>query len=191
MTERTNLHLLAFVGMPGAGKTEAVDYVASKGWPKVYFGGIMYGEMEKAGIEITPESQQIFREQLREQKGKDFIAQRVLEEIDRLVQAGQRNIVLDGLYSWSEFKVLKHAYHHELEVVAVVAPRHVRHHRLANRPVRPFTEDEAMHRDYTEIENIEKGGPIAIADHYVINDGGIDTLHKKIDDIMQRETFAE
>ncbi len=191
MTEYQNLRLLAFVGMPGAGKTEAVDYVASKGWPKIYFGGIMYGEMQKAGVEITPASQQIFREQLRAERGKDFIAQRAVEEIAKLVQAGQHTIVLDGLYSWSEFKVLKHAYHHELEVVAIVAPRHIRHHRLANRPERPFTEEEAMHRDYTEIENIEKGGPIAIADHYIINDGDIETLHKKIDDIMQSDTFAE
>lgn len=190
MTERTDIRLLAFVGMPGAGKTEAVDYIASKGWPKIYFGGIMYNEMTKAGIEITPASQQVFREQLRADKGKDFIAQLALEEITKLIESGQHNIVLDGIYSWSEFKTIKHAYHHELEVVAVVAPRRVRHHRLANRPERPFTEDEAMHRDYTEIENIEKGGPIAIADHYIINDVSIEDLHHKIDDIMHG-TFAE
>lgn len=190
MTERTNIRLLALVGMPGAGKTEAVEYVSSKGWPKVYFGGIMYNEMEKAGIQITPASQQLFREQLREQNGKDYIAQKAIEEIERLVNAGQHQIVIDGLYSWTEFKTLKHAYHHELEVIAVVAPRRVRHRRLASRPERPFTEDEAMHRDYTEIENIEKGGPIAIADHYIINDSDLVTLHQKVDDIMAG-TFAE
>lgn len=189
MIERTNIRLLALVGMPGAGKTEAVEYLCSKGWPKIYFGGIMYAEMEKAGIPITPASQQIFREQLRQQKGMDFITTRAIESIDKLITAGQRNIVLDGLYSWSEYKTLKRAYHHELEVVAVVAPRRTRHHRLANRPERPFTTDEAMHRDFTEIENIEKGGPIAIADHYIINDGGLDALHQKIDDIMSG-TFA-
>ena len=191
MIEQTNMRLLALVGMPGAGKTEAVDYIASKGWPKVYFGGIVYEEMDKAGIEITPESQQAFREQLRAQKGKDYIARRAIEEIRKLIAAGQHNIVLDGVYSWSEYKALKHEFHHEFEVVAVVAPKHIRHHRLANRPERPFTEEEAIHRDFTEIENIEKGGPIAIADHYVVNDGNLDDLHKKIDDIMQRGTFAE
>lgn len=191
MIEQTNMRLLALVGMPGAGKTEAVEYIASKGWPKVYFGGIVYEEMDKAGIEITPESQQAFREQLRAQKGKDYIARRAIEEIRKLIAAGQHNIVLDGVYSWSEYKALKHEFHHEFEVVAVVAPKHIRHHRLANRPERPFTEEEAIHRDFTEIENIEKGGPIAIADHYVVNDSSLDDLHKKIDDIMQRGTFAE
>lgn len=191
MIEQTNMRLLALVGMPGAGKTEAVEYIASKGWPKVYFGGIVYEEMDKAGIEITPESQQAFREQLRAQKGKDYIARRAIEEIRKLIAAGQHNIVLDGVYSWSEYKALKHEFHHEFGVVAVVAPKHIRHHRLANRPKRPFTEEEAIHRDFTEIENIEKGGPIAIADHYVVNDGSLENLHKKIDDIMQRDTFAE
>lgn len=191
MIEKTNIRLLALVGMPGAGKTAAVDYIANKGWPKVYFGGIVYDEMTKAGIEITAESQQAFREQLRALKGKDYIARRAIEEIRRLITAGQHNVVLDGVYSWSEYKALKHEFHHEFEVIAIVAPRHVRHYRLANRPERPFTEDEAMHRDFTEIENIEKGGPIAIADHYVVNIGSMDDLHHKIDDIMQRGTFAE
>lgn len=191
MTERNDIHLVGFVGMPGAGKTEAVQYLVNKDWPKIYLGGLMYAEMDKAGVEITPLSQQIFREQLRAEHGKDFLAQLALQQVERLINAGQKNIVVDGIYSWSEFKVFKHQYHSELNIIAIVAPRHLRHHRLANRPERPFTENEAMHRDYTEIENMEKGGPIAIADHYIVNDSDIDTLHKKIDDIMQHETFAE
>lgn len=46
-----------------------------------------------------------------------------------------------------------------------------------------------MKRDYTEIKNIEKGGPIAIADHYIINDETLDVLHEKIDSIL-RGTFC-
>ena len=190
MTERDDIRLIAFVGMPGAGKTEAVDYLVKKGWPNIYFGVIMYDEMAKAGIEVTAESQQIFREQLREREGKDFIAKRAVERINNLLEAGQRNIVLDGVYSWSEYKMLKSEFHKALEVIAIVAPRRVRHRRLANRSERPFTADEAMKRDYTEIENIEKGGPIAIADHYIINDETLDVLHEKIDSIM-RGTCAE
>lgn len=190
MTERNDVRLLAFVGMPGAGKTEAVEYLVQQGWPNIYFGGIMYDEMNKAGIEITAESQQIFREQLREREGKDFIAKRAIERINNLLEAGQRNIVLDGLYSWSEYRLLKSEFHKYLEVIAIVAPRRVRHRRLAARPERPFTAEEALKRDFTEIENIEKGGPIAIADHYIINDETLGVLHAKIDSIMSG-TFAE
>lgn len=92
----------------------------------------------EAGVEITAESQQIFREQLRQREGKEFIAKRAIERINNLLEAGQRNIVLDGLYSWSEYRLLKSEFHKMLEVVAIVAPRKVRHQRLANRPERPL-----------------------------------------------------
>jgi len=190
MVSQSDIRLVGVVGMPGAGKTEAVEYITAKGWPKVYFGGFMYDEMRKRGIEITPESQQLFREDFRAREGNDIFARRAIEEISRLSAAGQHQVVLDGLYSWSEYRTLKHAYHSMLEVIAIVAPRHLRHHRLANRPERPFTEEESTMRDYTEIENIEKGGPIAIADHYIINDGELDELHKKIDDVLAG-AFAE
>lgn len=190
MVSQSDIRLVGVVGMPGAGKTEAVEYITAEGWPKVYFGGFMYAEMTKRGIGITPESQQLFREDFRAREGNDVFARRAIEEISRLSAAGQHRIVLDGLYSWSEYRALKHTYHASLEVIAIVAPRHLRHHRLANRSVRPFTEEESTMRDYTEIENIEKGGPIAIADHYIINDGDLDELHKKIDDVIAG-AFAE
>lgn len=181
MSEPRNATLVAVVGMPGAGKTETVSYFTKNDWPKIYFGGIVYKEMETAGIEVTAESQQKFREELREQRGKDFIALQAIEQINNLVNAGEYNIVLDGLYSWSEYKALKSAFPGQLKVIAVVAPREIRHRRLASRPERPFTADEATTRDWSEIENIEKGGPIAMADHYIINDGTLEELHEKIE----------
>lgn len=188
-TQHQNAKILAFVGLPGAGKTEAVEYVTSKGHPKVYGGGVMYDAMRAAGIEITPESQQIFREQLREREGKDFIARRSGEQMEHLIDSGNHRIVFDGLYTWPEYKYLKHEFPGELIVVAVVAPRHLRHHRLTNRPDRPFTADEATQRDWAEIENLEKGGPIAIADHYIINDSSLENLYTKIDAILTDVDF--
>lgn len=189
MIERANIRLIAFVGMPGAGKTEAVNYLVQQGWPRIYMGGILYDEMNKAGAEVTPESQQIFREELRAREGKDYIARIALQNIRNLLEAGQKNIVIDGVYSWTEYRTFKHEYH-QMEAVAIVAPRSLRHRRLASRPERPFTPQQAMTRDFTEIENMEKGGPIAVADHYIINDGSLEDLHRKIDAIMEG-AFAE
>ena len=104
-------------------------------------------------------------------------------------QTNQRRLVFDGLYTWTEYKALKHEFPGELTVVAVVAPKHIRHHRLTQRPIRPLTIEEANHRDWAEIENIEKGGPIAIADYYIDNSGDRNTLHREIDDILKRVEF--
>jgi dephospho-CoA kinase len=191
MTDRPNVKLVAFVGLPGAGKSSAVEYLTEKGYPKVYFGGIIYQAMNDAGIEITWESQQTFREEIREREGKDFVVKRVIKQIHDLIGAGQHHIVLDGLYTWTEYKLLKHEFPGELTVVAVVAPRHLRHHRLTERAERPMTVKEAADRDWEEIEHLEKGGPIAIADHYIINDSDLEHLHEQIDTELEHIRFYE
>ncbi|MBC7764702.1 AAA family ATPase [Microbacteriaceae bacterium] len=173
--------IIAFVGLPGAGKSEAVDYLTSKGYPKVYFGGVVLDAMTDAGLEHTEENEKPFRETLREKEGKDFVVKRIITQLHDLIDSGQRRIVADGLYTWTEYKALKHEFPGELTVVAIVAPKHVRHHRLSMRPIRPLTIEEANARDWAEIENLEKGGPIAIADHFIANDKDLDALHAAVD----------
>ena len=181
--------IIAFVGLSGAGKSEATDYICEKGYPKIYFGGILYKAMEEAGIEITPESQQKFREEIREKEGKDFVVKRAIDQARKLIESGQNHIILDGLYTWTEYRILKREFPGEMIVIAVVAPKKLRHRRLAIRPERPFTQEEADKRDWAEIENLEKGGPIAIADHYVMNDSDLENLHKQIDVILEEIEF--
>ena len=188
--EQRDVHIMAFVGLAGAGKSSAVDYLTEKGYPKVYFGGIIYGAMNDAGIEITPESQQAFREAIREKEGKDFVVKRAIKQVHDLIESGQKHILLDGLYTWTEYRLLKHEFPGELSVVAIVAPKRVRHRRLAVRPERPFTDAEANERDWSEIEHLEKGGPIAIADHYIVNASDLDALHERIDEIIQETGFT-
>ena len=189
MTHHDNVKILAFVGLAGSGKSSAVDYLTAKNFPKIYFGGILYEEMRSEGIEITPESQQKFREEIRAREGKDFIVKRAIAQVNKLIEAGQHRILLDGLYTWTEYKLLLHEFPGMLDVVAIVAPKQLRHRRLANRPDRPFTQREATERDWTEIENLEKGGPIAIADHYVINDGNLAEFHERVDVVLDEIDF--
>lgn len=186
-----NIKILAIVGLTGAGKTEAVEYVTSKQFPKVYFGGVVIQAVKDAGLDVTPENEQMMREKLRQDEGKDVIVKRIIKQLQELIEAGQKRIVADGLYTWTEYKALKHAFPGSVELIAVVAPRHLRYRRLAQRPVRPFTWDEAETRDWSEIENLEKGGPIAIADHYIINHGTVDELHQKIEAILEKNNFAK
>lgn len=190
MTTQKQARILAFVGLTGSGKSEAVHYVTEKGYPKVYFGSVILGAMKDEGIEWTETNEKEFREQIREREGKDFVVKRIIDEIHRLIAAGQHYIVADGLYTWTEYKALKHEFPGELTVVAVVAPKHLRHHRLTLRPVRPLTVEEASQRDWAEIENLEKGGPIAIADYFVHNHKDINYLEQQLDAILTDTGFA-
>lgn len=191
MKHTTNTKIVAFVGLTGSGKSSAVEYLTSKGYPKVYFGGVIYQAMEEAGIVRTAESETKFREEIREREGKDFVVNRIVTQIRDLINAGQHRIVADGIYTWTEYKMMKREFPGELTVFAVVAPKHLRHHRLTTRPERPYTLEEANQRDWAEIENLEKGGPIAIADHYIINNGNIDHFHDQIDTELEHIKFYQ
>lgn len=191
MTTNSNVKIIALVGLAGSGKSSAVEYLTEKGYPKVYFGGVIYKAMEEAGIEVTWESQKTFREEIRKREGKDFVIRRIIKEIHNLIEAGQRRIVLDGLYTWSEYKILKKEFPGEVTVIAVVTPKHLRYARMAKRPERPMTSQEVDERDWSEIENLEKGGPIAIADYFIHNDSSLEKLHQQIDGVLEAIGFAK
>ena len=188
-----DVKILAVVGMSGSGKSTAIDYLIEKKIPKIYFGGIIYKAMAEAGIERTPdgESEKKFREEIREKEGKDFVVKRAIAEAINLIAAGQKRIVLDGVYTWSEYKILRKEFPTEMTVVAIVVPKALRRKRLAERPERPFNAQQAAERDRSEIENLEKGGPIAIADYYVDNSGTIKEFHENFAKLCKEIGFID
>ena len=179
-----NVKIIALVGMSGSGKSVAVDYLIEKNYPKVYFGGMILKEMEKRGIERTAESEKQFREKIRAEEGNDWVVRQVIAEVKDLINAGQKRIILDGVYSWTEYKTIKHEFPGCVTFIAIVAEKKLRYKRVAERVVRPFNAQEIRERDQSEIENLEKGGPIAAADYYILNDGTIDDLKKGLDRIL-------
>ena len=189
--ESKDVKILAIVGMAGSGKSTAIDYLTDKNIPKIYFGGIMYNAMKEVGVERTEdgESEKLFREKLRREEGKDFIVNRAIKEAHNLIRAGQKRIVLDGLYSWTEYKILRKEWPTEMTIVAIVAPKALRRKRLAERKDRPFNAQAAAERDRSEIENLEKGGPIAIADYYVDNSGTIEEFKQNFAALVDKIGF--
>lgn len=193
LMDNKDVKIVAVVGMSGSGKSTAIEYLTERGIPKVYFGGVIYKAMEEAGIPRTEdgESEKKFREEIRQKEGKDFVVKRVIESTKKLIEAGQKRIVLDGLYSWTEYKILRKEWPTEMTVVAITVPKALRRKRLAERPDRPFDAKASAERDRSEIENLEKGGPIAIADYYVDNSGTIPEFHERFANLMKEIGFIQ
>ena len=141
-------------------------------------------EVQRRGWEVNPGNEQIVREELRAQHGMAAMAALSLPRLQRAISQ-ERNIVIDGLYSFSEYQLLRAELAAPLLLLAVAAPRHLRYQRLASRPSRPLTPDEAMQRDIREIERLEKGGPIAMADYTLLNDGAVEGLLRDLDGLLR------
>lgn len=170
--------------MPGAGKSTLVDYLAEKNVPSVYFGGITVNEVKRRGLEVNEVNEKAVREELRATEGIGVMAQRIIPEIEKLFEAGNHVVVADGLYSWTEYKIFKDHFGDKAVIIAIAAPRKVRHARLENRPVRPLTDEQVTAREFAEIENIEKGGPIANADYTLLNNKDQANLIHQLDELL-------
>ena len=176
------MKVIAIVGMAGAGKSEVARVFEEHGFKKVRFGDITDEELKNRGLESNEENERYIRQQLREKHGMAAYAKLNLPRIDSSLKSS--NVVVDGLYSWEEYTLLKERYGERLSVLAVWALPATRHARLAHRAERPLTLEEAANRDKSEIENSNKGGPIAMADFTIVNDASLDELAKEAERVL-------
>lgn len=185
-----NQKIICVVGMTGSGKSEVSDKLVKAGFLYLRFGQITLDTIKERGLEVSEANERKIREDLRKEYGMAAFAVLNIPKIDKLLQSS--DVVADGLYSWSEYKVLKDKYGDAMRVLAVFAPPELRYERLEIRKVegdkdrrfRPLSKKEAKARDFSEIENLEKGGPIAMADFTLINAGTIEELNGKIKEIL-------
>ena len=184
-----SVKIIALVGLAGSGKSTATTYLKEKGYPSVYFGGVIIKALTDQNLEITPENEKKRRTKLREDFGKDVVVNKIVEQIQNLIKSGQKRIIADGLYTWTEYKILKKHFPTELKVIALVPPKNLRHKRISSRPERAMSLAEINDRDFNEIETLEKGGPIAIADYFIVNKGSNLRTRLKIDKILKEINF--
>ena len=177
------MKVVAIVGMNGSGKSEIARVFEKKGFARVRFGDITDKEIEKRGLALNEENERKIREQLRQEHGMAAYAKLNLPEIDSSLR--RSNVIVDGLYSWEEYKLLKEKYGDDLVIVAVYSSPRTRQQRLPHRQVRPLSPEESSNRDYNEIEKLHKGGPIAVADFTLVNEEiSMEELQKETEQLI-------
>ncbi len=181
ITKMVNL-AIAIVGMTNAGKTEVANFLRSKGFGYVRLGELTELKLNELNLPNNEENNRKVREKLREEYGNDAYAKLNFPNIKQLLK--QKDVVIDGMYSWSEYKFFKQNLKNFVTVAVYASPaiRYERaRHRLERSTKDYFKNLSPESRDYAEIENIEKGGPIAMAD-YTINNNveGIAHLKKEL-----------
>jgi len=178
------MKVASIVGMAGSGKSEVAGIFEQHGFVRIRFGDITDAEVEKRGLPLNEENERYIRELLRGELGMSAYAQLNLPRIDAALK--DSNAVIDGLYSWEEYAYLKDYYGKDFFVIAVWASPKTRYSRLKGRSRRGLTREEAASRDRAEIENLNKGGPIAMADFTLSNESSLRELSGEIERIISR-----
>ena len=169
--------VVAIVGMAGSGKSEVATVFEAHGYIRVRFGDATDGEMKKRSLSVCEANERICREELRQELGMAAYAIINQPRIDSALE--KSNVVADGLYSWEEYLSLKKYYGNRFALVAVYASPQTRYRRLADRSIRPLNSQDASSRDEAEIENLNKGGPIAMADYTLTNESDLEDLRRQ------------
>lgn len=162
------MKVIAFAGMPGAGKSVASGVARGLGITVLRLGDLTDEELKKQGLGRNEANERRVREGLRKEHGMDVYAKRVTEKADK--HANERVVVLDGVRSYDEYKFLKGKYEDSFVLASILAAPKTRHQRLGVRKVRSLTEDECVSRDEAELRNLDHGSTIAMGGYYIVNE---------------------
>ena len=177
------MKVVALVGMPGSGKSEVAKVFEANCYKTIRFGDVTDEEVKKRGLELNEKNEKSVREEMRALHGMAVYAVLNLPRIEAALKSS--DVVLDGLYSWEEYKYLVQELGKKFEIIAVWAPPRLRYSRLKQRKIRPLSPEQAKARDFAEIENVNKGGPIAMADYTISNDSTLESLIAQANNIIK------
>ena len=168
------MKVIAFCGLPGSGKTSAIESIKDLGYI-ITMGDIVRNEAKIRNLEYTGENLGKIAKELRKMGGQDIIAIKCVE----LIKSENKDIIfVDGIRSIAEIKIFRKFW--KFPLVAITVSEKIRFKRLfdRNRGDDPKTLSDLKLRDEREIE-FGLMEILSIADYTIINDTSIEELKEK------------
>jgi len=175
--------VVAFVGMPGSGKSTCISAASRElGIPVVSMGDCVREEALRRGVPLEKVNE--FAQLLRREEGPEAVAvltHRKLTELESEV------CLLDGVRSLDEVNYFRKRARIELIVVAIHASPRTRFERLRKRgrPDDPRDWSDFERRDLVEL-GWGLGNVIALADYMIVNEGSLDQLERSCIEVAKR-----
>lgn len=139
MSEHVHVKIILSVGLAGAGKTTATEYMTAKASRKSQAKHLPYATEHGASIYRNHEAnERSFITPPTSQGHAQFIEQYTLPHFRRLSILTKSHRHLDGSSSLEEYRALMAAFPGSVTTVAIVAPKHLRYG-LKKRPDHPLT----------------------------------------------------
>jgi dephospho-CoA kinase len=170
---------IAFTGMPGSGKTEAVKVAKETGLIIISMGNLVRDETKKRGLNLTDINLGKIADNMRKKHGMDIWAQKCLQKLSQI-----DFVIIDGIRNIEEVEVFKNNIKNFV-LVAIHSSPDTRYKRLffRQRLDNGIDKKELTHREKREL-SWGLGNVIAMADIVVINEGTLSEFKEKIHSIL-------
>ena len=180
------MRVVAFTGMPGAGKSVAVEVAKERGLPVLRMGDFIWEEVRRRGLPVTSSSVAEVAMQMRTDFGPGVWAEKT---VDRIRELKPQMAVIDGVRSEAELEVFRHRLGDDFTLVAIHASRPTRMKRLLTRGREDDIRDEGefLARDEREL-GWGIGRVIALADVMLLNEDTMPDLNTQVERVIELAT---
>jgi dephospho-CoA kinase len=180
------MRIICIVGMPGSGKSEAVEVFKKHGLSVVNMGDVIREEARKRGYDVTPANLGRVSIALRREYGEEEVARRCMGRIKAELASG-RDVVVEGIRSLREVRYFREMFKGDFYIIALHSSPKTRFHRLKTRGRGddPRDWETFEERDHREL-GYGMGSAIALADYMVVNEGSLEELKEKIEEVYRR-----
>jgi len=170
---------VAFTGMPGAGKTEAINVAKEMNIKVISMGDEVREEVIERGLSLSDEITGRIADEMRKKYGADYWAKRCLAKL-----SNEDFFVIDGIRNMEEVEKFREKIG-ELILVAIHASPPTRYERIRKR--KRYGNDMSIEK-FKEREKKELswglGNVIAMADIVIINEGILEEFKEKVRKIL-------
>ncbi len=177
------MKIIAFVGMPASGKSEASTVARSLDIPVVSMGDAVREETARRGLPPTDENVGGTGTKLRGEEGMDAIARRCVPRIRSL---DAPVVVVDGTRNIEEINYFKRQFDDDFKLIAIQAPFELRFARVKKRARSDdmVSIDELKRRDERE-KGWGLGTAIEKADITIKNTSSLEKFQEDIKKIFR------
>lgn len=179
------MRIIAFVGMPASGKSEAAKAARKRNIPVIVMGDAVREEAGKCGLDPSDTNIGGMADQLRAAEGMDAIAKRCVPLIRKLREKTDI-MIIDGIRGIAEVDRFRREFGHDFMLISIEAPIKIRLERIISRKRSDAitSMDSLKVRDEREL-GWGMGEAIASADYAIRNTGTVDEFLEKVNSLLK------
>jgi len=178
--------VIGLVGLQAAGKTEIAKVFSKFGIPCIRMGDVVVEEVKRRGLEVNEKSVGEMADELRKKHGMNIIAKLNIPKIESAGKSS-RAVVVDGIRGLAEVEEFRRAFGERFILCAVLAPAKARFERITGRR---REDDAGSFAEFVEKDGRELGWglaeAIALADVFIVNEGTLEELKEKAEELYRR-----